>query len=365
MNRTTTPEPRNDAERRRSRSGPLARLGRLGGLGRAVLAGLVAVLTLVAGPGAVAPGASAQTAPAPPSEQVAPGTGDLTWSVRPADNDRGTGRPNFAYELVPGDVVEDALVVTNLGSVPLDLAVYAADGFTTPSGHLDLLPDGEPSLDLGTWVTSPTTSIHLEGGQQVEVPFTITVPADAAPGDHPGGIVTSSVQQGEGEVRLDRRLGSRIHVRVAGETTLAVGVTDVVTGVETSFVPWEPPAVAVSYTVTNTGNVRALVTTGAQGSSLTGSASAAAEPVELMPGSSVPVTLDLGGAWFAGPVDVDVSVTPQGIDGSVATTSTVSDRVVAVPWAAVAVVVLVLAGAVVLGVRRSRPARPTRPAPAA
>ncbi|PWD50291.1 DUF916 domain-containing protein [Serinibacter arcticus] len=310
-----------------------------------VLAGLLLAATLLL------PGGTALAAPAATD---AAAQGELAWSVRPADNAQGAGRPNFAYELDPGAVVEDALVVTNLGAVPLDLAVYAADGYTTPSGHLDLLPDGETSLDLGAWVTSPVTSIHLDGAQTVEVPFTITVPADASPGDHPGGIVTSSVQAGDGEVRLDRRLGSRIHVRVAGETTLAVEVGDVVTSVTPSLNPLEPPAVSVAYTVTNTGNVRAVVTAATEAGGLVGSARAVAERVELMPGSSLPVEVDLVTSWLVGPVDVDVHVTPEGIDGAVAEASTASASVVSVPWASLAVVAIVVAAAVFLGVRRAR-----------
>ncbi|GMA32772.1 WxL protein peptidoglycan domain-containing protein [Litorihabitans aurantiacus] len=312
----------------------------------------VAVVTLAS---ATAPLALA--APSGPDAAAAPATGDLTWSVRPADNDLGAGRPNFAYELAPGDVVEDALVVTNLGATPLELQVYAADAFTTASGHLDLLPDGEPSTDLGTWVTSPAPTLTLEGAQSVEVPFTLTVPADAAPGDHPGGIVTSFVQAADGDVRLDRRLGSRIHVRVAGETTLTVAASDVVTSLSPSPVPWGTPSGTVTATVTNTGDVRAVVAAGLVASSPTGSVTRTAEPVEVMPGSAVPVAFDVGDAWLLGPVDVDLTVTTTGVDGSVADPAVVGASIVVVPWSALVLVALVVAVAVVIGVRRARRGR--------
>ena len=86
----------------------------------------------------------------------------LSWSVAPADGEQGTGRPNFQYALEPGAVVHDGFEVTNQGAQPLTVGLYAADGFTTPEGQLDLLPAGEPSTDLGTWVTLESSEVTLQ-----------------------------------------------------------------------------------------------------------------------------------------------------------------------------------------------------------
>ncbi|TQL51726.1 WxL protein peptidoglycan domain-containing protein [Ornithinicoccus hortensis] len=233
-------------------------------------------------------------------EADAPTGDELTWSVRPADNEHGTDRANYGYLLDPGAEITDAFVVTNASPQELTLAVYAADGYTTPSGHLDLQPADTPATDLGAWVTPDTDQLVLAPGESESVEFTLAVPEDAAPGDHPGGIVTSYVTGDEtGTVRLDRRLGSRIHVRVSGEQQVALAVSDLTVDQPFGANPIEPVTTTVRYTPTNTGNVRALghetVTVSGPG----GLAGTSAEVVvdEIMPGSSVTREVALEGTW--------------------------------------------------------------------
>ena len=44
------------------------------------------------------------------------------------------------------------MVVANRGPAPLTLSVYAADGFTTDAGQLDLLTRDKKSIAIGAWV---------------------------------------------------------------------------------------------------------------------------------------------------------------------------------------------------------------------
>lgn len=125
----------------------------LGGALPAVGAGPVALPAAsapLALPAAPALPAAADPAPADPAaaDPAADPAADaaastqVTWGVRPADTVHGTERPNFAYTLPPGGTLSDALVVTNKGDAPLALDVYAADGFLTPDGTLDVLEAG-------------------------------------------------------------------------------------------------------------------------------------------------------------------------------------------------------------------------------
>ena len=68
--------------------------------------------------------------------------GDVPWTVGTAAGDFGSGRQNYSYTLDPGGRLQDGLVVTNHGTTPLRLAVYAADGFTTKDGRFDLVTQG-------------------------------------------------------------------------------------------------------------------------------------------------------------------------------------------------------------------------------
>lgn len=284
---------------------------------------------------------------------------ELTWSVRPADNDQGTQRANYAYVVEPGTQIEDALVVTNASPQELTLAVYAADGYTTPSGHLDLQPGDVPPVDLGSWVTPEVDELVLAPGESREVPFTLTVPEDASPGDHPGGIVTSYVTgDGTGTVRLDRRLGSRIHVRVAGDMEVALTVTDVTVEQPVSLNPLSPEATTVRYTLTNTGNVRTLghETVTVSGPAGLGAVEARVIVDELMPGNSLSREVVLDGVWPLVRLTAQVDVAPEAVAGEVAPVVGSSGTGWSVPWVQLAILLVLLVVAVWIGLRRaSRP----------
>jgi hypothetical protein len=280
-------------------------------------------------------------------------TGDLTWSVAPADNDQGAGRPNFNYSVSPGDVIADAFVVTNLGTAELPLAIYAADGYTTPQGHLDLQPADVASADLGTWVTLETTEVTLGAGESAEVPFTLAVPMDASPGDHPGGIVAAYTSSADGgTVRLDRRLGSRLHVRVAGEQHVGLEISNVHLSQDLAINPITPAPTVLTYTVTNVGNVRTLAhesvtLAGPGGATVTGTVE------EIMPGSAVERSVVLNG-WPLVRVGAELVLTPETVDGAIGAEVTAGASTWAVPWGWIVVALLILAVAVTVGVRRGR-----------
>lgn len=123
--------------------------------------------------------------------------------------------------------------------------ISGADGTVSSDGDFDVLPPGEESVDIGTWI---------------EIQPTITVPADATPGDHPGGIV-AGVSRGTGtaegpRVGFNTRVGVRIHLRVTGEIEPAVTISALESTYDASWNPFVPGSVHTRYTVTNTGNVR-------------------------------------------------------------------------------------------------------------
>lgn len=281
--------------------------------------------------------------------------GDLSWSLAPVDNDHGTGRPNFSYVLEPGTEITDAVLVRNRSATELTLQVYAADGFTTTSGDLDLLPAGQPSVDLGSWTKPAVSELRLAPGAVQEVAFTIVVPADARPGDHPGGIVTSHTTEA-GTVQVDQRFGLRIFGRVPGELTVAGAVTDVQT---TANSPWNPFAATdahLQYAVTNAGNARTFFTYRADlsGPFGLGGRSVSGETTEILPGSTLRPELDLPGLLPLFFLSGDLHLTPQAVDGQVGQEIVVPLQVWSIPWGGLGLLLLVTALAVTIGVIRAR-----------
>lgn len=306
-----------------------------------------------------APAATASTAPTADSSSV-------TWGVAPGDTDHGVDRANYAYELDPGAVVHDVLEVTNRGTADLHLAVYGADGLTTTSGQLDLLPADQESVDLGTWIVPEADQIDVPAGQTVAVPFTVQVPADATPGDHSGGILTSLSAAGgdDGTVRLDRRLALRMHVRVSGELAPGLSVTDLSVDRRQSVNPLAGDTLVVRYRLTNSGNTRLLPTDAVAVSGLLGAEQvvdvSGAEPVEVLAGSSLDREITVTGVQSWGRAEVRVQA--QGVAvgaGNGATVTAAADlSVVALPWAALIVLLVIVAAVIIVLILRRRSRAP-------
>lgn len=289
-------------------------------------------------------------------------TDGASWSVSPADTPHGAGRPFFDYALDPGETIDDAFAVRNDGAAALTLAVYAADAFTTREGNIDLLPAGEQSEDAGTWVELDTAEIVLQPGETRVVPFSIAVPADARPGDHPAGIVTSLRSDDDGaQVQVDRRLGSRLFVRVAGELSPSVEVSDPVVSFSGTWNPLALGQVDVVYTLSNTGDTRvtAVGATSIHGPAGVASLTTGAEQLpEVLPGSTVEVTQTVSGVaalvWLGGAVNV--IPTSVGIGAAQLDAVVLPFGVAAVPMATLLILagIAVLVGAIVLLMRRRR-----------
>lgn len=314
-----------------------------------LLATVAALLALVS----LASAASAQPA-APADPQADPDA--LTWSVRPADTEHGVDRPNFGYEVEAGEEITDGIVITNMSAVELTLDVYAADGYTTPSGQLDLIAADQPSVDLGAWVDVEEEQVTLAAGESAEVAFTLSVPQDAAVGDHPGGIVAAySSETAQGNVRQDSRLGSRMHVRVAGEFNVNLEVSDVRLDYSASWNPLSGSPAVVSYTLTNPGNVRTFaheeVTFAGPGGM--GATSIRAITDEVLPGDSIQRQVELDGVLPMMRLTAAVEVTPEAVGGLPGTPIEGSASVTAIPWTLLAILtVLILVVSIVLLRRR-------------
>lgn len=191
--------------------------------------------------------------------QGEPGENAQTWSVQPAGEDGADGRASFDYTAEPAGSITDHAQVNNFSTQPLTLRVYSQDAVNTPTGGYTLLPGDQPPADVGAWIGLDQT-VTVPAGDTVVVPFTLTVPDNATPGDHPGGIVTSLTTNATDEqgnpVLVDHRVGARVHLRVNGQLNPALAVSDLHAGYHRTLAPLASGTLTLTYTVTNTGNVR-------------------------------------------------------------------------------------------------------------
>lgn len=304
----------------------------------------------------------ALAAPAGTTQATAAVSEGSAWSLVTADNEHGTGRGNYAYDVDPGDVITDALVVRNSGTEPLELSVYAADAFTTSEGILDLRLADDPKSDSGSWITAGADTVSIEPGQSAEVPFTITVPTDARPGDHPGGIVTSFLSAQAGEtLAVDRRLGIRVHLRVSGELTPAVDIVDATAHFSPSWNPFDGGTFTVSYTLVNTGDTRITADDAVALAGPLGVGASALLPqatAEVLPGSSILVSRQVTGVAPLGWIIASLTVAPSavGVGAELLDPVTVDVSTAAISWMLIGVllVLLIAATTIVVVVLRRR-----------
>ncbi len=199
--------------------------------------GLLALQSLVA--------AAADAALADSAVVEAAGGGDGLWEVKPGANGFGVDRPSYGYTLPRGGQLRDSLVVVNRGKTPLVLSLYGADVFTTDAGRLDLRGAEVKARDVGAWVQLEQRKVRVPPGQSVDVPFRLALPDSVAPGDHLGGIVTSTA---------DQRQVIKIRLRVSGELKPALSVDDLKVQYAGTPNPLGTGSATVTYTLRNTGN---------------------------------------------------------------------------------------------------------------
>lgn len=300
-------------------------------------------------PAAVDPADPSSTAAAPDDDaQVS------TWGVQPSNPGRPGTRAAFTYDLVPGTAITDAIRITNYSNEPLELDVYAADAFNTADGGFDVATrDVEPN-GVGAWTALAEPHVLIEPRGSVDVPFTLTVPTGAEPGDHAGGIVvtrTSAAADAQGNrVGVEHRVGTRIYLRVDGPLRPALSIDDLTIDFDGTANPVGRGTATVTYTVRNSGNVRLradqqLTIRGPLGSRLR--ELDLDELPELLPGSELTSTVEVDGVPPAGRVSAKVEISPRTPDRSLEPVAAAT-ATWAMPWTALATVI-VLAGAV-LGV---------------
>jgi hypothetical protein len=279
--------------------------------------------------------------------------GDVPWSVTTADNTFGADRQDYSYTVNPGGQVADGLVVVNNGTTPLHLALKAADGITNGAGELDLVTKDATSTGLGAWVRLDRGDVTVAPGESAAVPFTVTLPKDAAAGDYVGGILTTQART---------EVGIRIRLRVGGALKPSLAVENVHVDYAHTSNPIAKGDATVTYAIHNTGNAILNARQSVSVSGPFGLSSVAAEQIAdsppLLPGESWKVSAPLHDVIPALRLTATVTLIPLATDAAGSTAplaaTKASGHALIVPWSLLAVII-VLCGLVVAGLAfRSR-----------
>src|SRR5690625_192279 len=285
------------------------------------------------------------------------------WAVTPADESGQDDRASIQPALEAGESVTEHLAVQNLGEGEETFHLSAADGFTTRNGRFDMLASDQESSAAGTWIDIPD-EVTVAAGESETVPFTITVPEQAEPGDHPAGVAASVISQQAADdgtsLGVESRVGIKVITRVKGELAPAISLNEVSTDHHGRWNPFRAGHVTATFEVTNTGNTR--LSLAGRASAGTGKATfgSQAEPSgDLLPGDTREMTVTIDGAWPTFYLPGELVITPEaaGLDGSAPTVeeTRASLGVWAVPWPQLLVLLaLALLVVALIGNRRSR-----------
>jgi hypothetical protein len=319
---------------------------------------LLVVLTATTASAAV----RAQASPPQPSPTVTE-----SWALTPAGTDPNQpgNRPAFSYNLAPGGTQDDALTVWNYGDDQLTFHIYATDAYNTTAGGFDLLTDKQKPKDVGSWITIEQNNLTLPPRSKATLKLKIAVPANATPGDHTAGIVAASTTPGvdaEGKhIILDRRVGSRVYLRVAGPTNPALSIENMSSDYHPTVNPLDG-SLDVTYTVRNSGNVRLGAHQKIDVKDIFGTVTTRTvkDLPELLPGNQVTITQHFDGIAATLRVGADVEVKPfipkssgVAVEGKLQK-ATSSTKTWAIPWLLVALLLLLVA--IIVYMRRRRAA---------
>lgn len=123
--------------------------------------------------------------------------GGTSFSIQPLQYDATNiaTRSYFILDGKPNTTVQNGIHVKNTGAATGTVTLYMVDATTGQNSGLVYNAQDVPSHDVGSWIHLSQQQLTLAPGQSENVPFQVSIPKGARPGQHIGGIVAKSVVQ--------------------------------------------------------------------------------------------------------------------------------------------------------------------------
>jgi hypothetical protein len=274
------------------------------------------------------------------------------WGIAPGPSETEGERSEFAFTLNPGESLVDRVAITNLSPVDLTFDIYSADGIITDDGDPAILDQFSPVVDLGAWIGFNQIEVTVPAESSIGLPFRVTVPSDALPGEHCGGLV-ASLQRADAapadatSLVVDARTAVWTCVTVPGEVAAALDLDAVGVRYRPGRGGFGGGTVEVTGEVVNTGNLRLASVARLRVKSPWGwweRTGADVSLAEVLPGQSLPFSVTLDGVPPWARLGVELTLAPVARpDLPRAPDQWVTRSVWAAPWIA-ALGALALAG---------------------
>jgi hypothetical protein len=138
------------------------------------------------------------------------------FGARPASIDphNPATRAYFIIDSKAGGTRREAVIVTNDGATPVELAVSAVDGLTGVTSGVVYANAGVAVKQAGAWVTPAVSQVRVPPRSSLRVHFAVKIPSSAQPGDHLAGLALQALQPSES--------GRRFSVKVVMRTVIGI-----------------------------------------------------------------------------------------------------------------------------------------------
>jgi hypothetical protein len=163
------------------------------------------------------------------------------------------------YKVKQGETLSGTMTIVNDGKRDYKFTTYARPYSVSNEAYEPDFSTEAKNADAYQWVQFEQSSYMLKAGDSREVPYTIRVPNDAAPGGHYGVLFAETQPKGDSKgtaVERKKRVGLILYMTVNGTFKIGGDADDI----SIPFFQDRPPLTA-SQTVHNTGNSDFLVTT--------------------------------------------------------------------------------------------------------
>lgn len=177
---------------------------------------------------------------------------------RPANPDPEKPRTQsiFIFQIDRGESASDSILVVNASGETQTIRLYAVDGQVTNTGSYTCRQEKDARVGLGSWIELGKNQVTLKSNENVEVPFTLTMPKNADVGEHNGCIVFENKSdadvQTSGNIRVKTRQAIRVVATVPGDLQRDVTIESLKLSDKSSQLQYQ-------LALHNTGNVSADV----------------------------------------------------------------------------------------------------------
>lgn len=169
----------------------------------------------------------------------------------------------FEHDLKPGDVQQETVRVSNRNPAAVDLSLEVADFYYDENGKMKFIEENQENSSVSSlkkWLSYDQKELTLAPNSDKDIPFTITVPANAEPGGHYGVMFFRTKQPDAAQIGISARVGALVLVTIPGDVKKTGELEDFIVGkmnaekkVNTQNF-FETGPVDMAFTLKNTGN---------------------------------------------------------------------------------------------------------------